>query len=249
SAAIYQSISWGSQSDVESSNRSPIANLGKDVLLSCYIRSSSEAGAQASIVAITWRKEGLSGLVYQYQNGAANLENQNLGFRGRTELLPDAITSGNASLLLRSVRKSDDGVYSCEVISSSGGGTVSIHLRTAAFSETNFTTTKDILIADGARWLPKPNVTWLDHDGNILNGTTTLSPNFVGIFHVVSTLQPVTVRGTYTCRIENDLVTANSEATLTGMNFECFRIPKHFGQFHAPNLVGTVRSGPLPLPT
>uniref|UniRef100_A0A667ZV39 Metalloendopeptidase n=1 Tax=Myripristis murdjan TaxID=586833 RepID=A0A667ZV39_9TELE len=32
-------------------------------------------------------------------------------------------------------------------------------------------------------------------------------------------------------------------------NFECFRIPKHFGQFHAPNLVGTVWSGPLPLPT
>ena len=25
-------------------------------------------------------------------------------------------------------------------------------------------------------------------------------------------------------------------------NFECFRIPKHFGQFRAPNLVGTVWS-------
>uniref|UniRef100_UPI003AB0CD5C V-set domain-containing T-cell activation inhibitor 1 n=1 Tax=Centroberyx gerrardi TaxID=166262 RepID=UPI003AB0CD5C len=206
----------GPSSEVESSNRSTIANLGQDVRLSCFLLLPNEGGAQFSDVSITWRKEGLSGLVYQYQDGAANLRDQNPDFRGRTQLFTDAINKGNASLLLMRVRSSDDGVYSCSVSSSSGGGSVSIRLRTAAFSAPKFTNTKDILIAEAERWLPKPSVTWLDYDGKVLNASTTFNQNSAGIFSIVSTLQPVTRLDTYTCHIQNTMVLAISEATITG---------------------------------
>ncbi|XP_071763723.2 V-set domain-containing T-cell activation inhibitor 1 [Centroberyx gerrardi] len=206
----------GPSSEVESSNRSTIANLGQDVRLSCFLLLPNEGGAQFSDVSITWRKEGLSGLVYQYQDGAANLRDQNPDFRGRTQLFTDAINKGNASLLLMRVRSSDDGVYSCSVSSSSGGGSVSIRLRTAAFSAPKFTNTKDILIAEAERWLPKPSVTWLDYDGKVLNASTTFNQNSAGIFSIVSTLQPVTRLDTYTCHIQNTMVLAISEATVTG---------------------------------
>lgn len=116
---------------MESNNTLPIANIGEDVLLSCFL--PEEAG-QTSDVSVTWRKEGLSGLVYKYENGAPDLGYQNPQYSNRTDLFPEAIGSGNVSLLLKSVRLSDGGEYSCTVSSSSGGGSLSIHLRAAGRS-------------------------------------------------------------------------------------------------------------------
>lgn len=73
----------------------------------------------------------MNGLVYQFVNGAPNLVNQNSQFAGRTQLFPNELASGNASLLLRSVMSSDQGVYTCTISSSGGGGKVNINLRTA----------------------------------------------------------------------------------------------------------------------
>lgn len=120
----------GSFSEVQSSNRLPIANLGNDELLSCYLYTTSEQTTFRQ-VSVTWEKEALSGVVYQYENGAADLKDQNSQYKGRTQLFPDALVKGNASLLLRGVRSSDEGEYTCQASTSDGGGQVNIHLRTA----------------------------------------------------------------------------------------------------------------------
>lgn len=115
---------------MQSSNRWPIANLGEDQLLSCFLPTDGE-GATLKGVSVTWQKTELAALVYQYKDGAAELADQSPQFRGRTQLFTDDLTKGNTSLLLRDVTGSDDGEYTCTVSSSDGGGTVNIHLRTA----------------------------------------------------------------------------------------------------------------------
>lgn len=114
---------------VVTQNLFPVANLGQDQLLSCQMVDTKES--TFTKVTVTWEKVGMQGFVYRYLIGGPNLENQNPEFRGRTQIFPDALLSGNASLLLRSVRAEDEGVYTCTTDSSTGGGKVNIHLRTA----------------------------------------------------------------------------------------------------------------------
>nr|XP_043904765.1 CD276 antigen-like isoform X2 [Solea senegalensis] len=111
---------------VLSSNTMPICELGKAQLLSCYLTTQS-----ISQVSVSWEKKGVEGLIYQYRSGAANLGDQNSEFQGRTELFPDALVTGNASLLLRNVTSTDEGEYTCSISSYMGEGKVNIYLKTA----------------------------------------------------------------------------------------------------------------------
>ncbi|CAK6968484.1 V-set domain-containing T-cell activation inhibitor 1 [Scomber scombrus] len=205
----------GPLSEAQSSNRSPIANLGEDELLSCYLHTTSEKNT-FSQVSVSWEKTSLSGVVYDYYSGVADFTDQNSQFKGRTQFFPETLVQGNASLLLRSVRQSDEGEYTCYVSSAEGDGQVSINLRTAAFTAPTFTVSNGTLTAEANRWFPKPNVTWLDYFGKVLQGSTSFMQNTAGISSIVSTLKPFNISDTYTLRIQNDLVTAVSEATVMG---------------------------------
>ncbi|XP_074551039.1 V-set domain-containing T-cell activation inhibitor 1 [Halichoeres trimaculatus] len=207
----------GSNSEVTSTNTLPIANLGEDVILSCSLNVKLEL-AKLREVSVIWEKTNLGGIVHHYENGADELQDQNSQFKGRTKVFPEALGTGNASLLLRDVRKSDAGEYTCRITSSEAKGTVNIKLRTAAFTAPKFKFLKGVLVAEASRWFPKPNVTWLDEAGNILKGNTSFRQNSAGIYRLVSTLQPVNISDTYTCRIENKLVSAVSKATVTDTN-------------------------------
>ena len=120
----------GNLSQVISTNTLPVANLGEDQLLSCFLNTKSQTSGLTD-VSVTWEMKGLTGTVYSYQNGAPDLANQNSQFKGRTQLFLDALTTGNASLLLRGVTLSDKWEYTCSMSSSGGGGNVNIYLRTA----------------------------------------------------------------------------------------------------------------------
>lgn len=119
----------GAGSRVQSTNTSPIGNLSDDVLLSCYLNTNNHQAVND--ISVTWKKANLAGLVYKYQNGAPDLTDQNSQFKGRTLPFLDKLMTGNASLLLKGVRNSDRGEYTCSISYSEGTGEVNIYLRTA----------------------------------------------------------------------------------------------------------------------
>uniref|UniRef100_A0A3B3UHE7 V-set domain containing T cell activation inhibitor 1 n=1 Tax=Poecilia latipinna TaxID=48699 RepID=A0A3B3UHE7_9TELE len=203
-----------STSKVVSSNTKPVANLGEDQILSCYVSAESQPNRLGE-VSVSWEKTDL-GTVYRYENRAPALDGQASAFKGRAQVFPDAVAIGNASLLLRSVRSSDEGEYTCTIRSSVAHGTVSIQLRTAVFSVPTLKFSNSILTSEASSWFPKPDVTWLNQTGNELNANTSFTERSPGIYSLLSSLQSAKVSETYSCRIENSLVVAVTEATISG---------------------------------
>ncbi|XP_049585124.1 V-set domain-containing T-cell activation inhibitor 1 isoform X2 [Syngnathus scovelli] len=203
---------------VQSLNRLPVANLDQDHMLSCFLTVDSEQSLLQD-VSVTWTKESLTGIIYSYEDGAESNDEQDSQYSGRVQIFSDMVIKGNASLLLRKVRRTDAGEYACLLSHSGGTGKVNIILRTAA---------------EATRWFPKPNVTWLDASNNVLQGSTDVQQSSAGIFRVASTLQLVNVSDTYTCRIQNDLVAAHSDATVTTGQFRRKWDMLYFGAFLSP---------------
>lgn len=88
----------------------------------------------------------------------------------------------------------------------------------AAFSAPTFTQRSDgSLFAQANKWFPQPEVSWLSQSGQLLNSSTQFIKNTAGIMRVASVLEDtVKENDTYTCLIQNSLVKAISEATITG---------------------------------
>ncbi|XP_068186227.1 V-set domain containing T-cell activation inhibitor 1 [Antennarius striatus] len=208
---IILSFAFTGSSEALSLNRFPIGNISRDVSLSCYL--NRDVIASVSRVSVTWEKVGV-GLVYQFQDNTPSLDNQDPQFRGRIQVSTRDLIEGNATMLLTDVRRSDEGTYKCSIRSSGGGGDININLRTAAFSAPTFTLMGDALTAAVNRWFPRPNVTWLDQEDQILQANTNLTEDSGGIFSVVSTLQPVNTSSSYSFRIENNLVLALARVAL-----------------------------------
>ncbi|XP_053353258.1 V-set domain-containing T-cell activation inhibitor 1 [Clarias gariepinus] len=203
-----------SQGSVLTTTPFPVGNLEEDVILDCNFQTKT--GQISSDVSITWQKDGLTGVVYQYQKKVANLQQQNPQFKNRVGLFPDAIPKGNASLLLRMVKTDDEGVYRCSVAASGVTGTVSINLRVGAFSAPNISRLNNRLIAKAQRWLPQPDVTWTDQNGTLLNSSNHFNKTEMGIVQVIGSLLVQVTDGKYICVIQNALVTSVTEASVTG---------------------------------
>ncbi|MBN3311580.1 TTF2 factor, partial [Atractosteus spatula] len=202
-------------STVESPNPYPVGNINDAVVLDCKFNPLNTNGRGATQIAITWEKEGLTGVVYKYANAVGQLQTQNPDFINRAQLFPDVISNGNASLLLRSVQVKDEGLYKCSVSASNGQGEVNIHLRVAAYSSPKFTTSNQTLKAVAQRWYPRPSVTWTNSEGADLKASTSFVSNPAGIVEVTSALTNVSVSDVLTCTIGNSLVKSVSQATAT----------------------------------
>ncbi|XP_072458652.1 uncharacterized protein [Notamacropus eugenii] len=83
------------------------ASLGGEATLSCYL--SPPLSAQH--MEVVWLQS--TKVVHLYRDGEDQFEDQASDYRGRTELVRDAITSGNITLKILDVRRLDAGMYMC----------------------------------------------------------------------------------------------------------------------------------------
>ncbi|XP_028997834.1 uncharacterized protein LOC129602908 isoform X2 [Betta splendens] len=66
-------------------------------------------------VVVEWRREDLNHPVHIYLDGSEQLDQQDPGYEGRTEMKADLLTSGDFSLTLKEPKVQDEGTYVCEV--------------------------------------------------------------------------------------------------------------------------------------
>ncbi|XP_058866685.1 CD276 antigen-like [Acipenser ruthenus] len=93
--------------------RSPVTSPpGSDVTLSCSF--SYKAGADLGKVVVTWQRRDYR-VVHSFYYGQDQLALQNETYRSRTQLFPEQLSVGNASLRLKQVRGEDEGWYTCAV--------------------------------------------------------------------------------------------------------------------------------------
>ncbi|KAJ1162663.1 hypothetical protein NDU88_003130 [Pleurodeles waltl] len=90
------------------------ADLHKDVLLPCQVTYSGEFTLEYLV--ITWQRSENDAVVHSFFHGGDQPRHQEEEFRERTQLFPEEFHKGNASLLLKDVRETDAGSYSCHYI-------------------------------------------------------------------------------------------------------------------------------------
>ncbi|KAJ8289736.1 hypothetical protein GJAV_G00004690 [Gymnothorax javanicus] len=153
-----------------------VAAPGSDVTLDCMF-PHSETDNPLNLV-LVWQR-GTNEVVHNYYQARDMLNEQSTAYKGRTQLYPDQLAVGNASLRLMGVQASDHGEYTCSVANEQGKFQTQVVLLVAAPYEVPqlaFQTTCDsiILTFRSAMGFPQPDVLWIsDTLNNITDQSNT----------------------------------------------------------------------------
>ncbi|XP_031950681.1 butyrophilin subfamily 3 member A2-like isoform X3 [Corvus moneduloides] len=144
------------------------------------------------------------------------------GYQSRTEFFPSEFHRGNLSLLLKNVRPSDKGEYTCSVFLENWYDQVMVELDVAAQGA------EPSVFLDGHAgngislscrsqgWFPAPSVVWLDSQGQTrpeeVTTRSTTGPSS-GIFDVVSSMSlELGSDREVSCRVVNEVLNATRES-------------------------------------
>ncbi|XP_043357905.1 CD276 antigen-like isoform X1 [Dermochelys coriacea] len=179
-----------------------VAHFRGDVTLRCLFLS--QPGMNLQHLILTWQKEQVGAealVVHSYYYGRDQLEKQDKAYRNRTQLEPEGLARGNASLTLRDIHLQDEGVYQCHITSELGTMSELWELRVGAlFSEPQLTFSLSsagvMLTVHTWGGYPAATVQWLDEAGRDVTaeGATEQQVDEQGLYHITSwvTVPPVT---------------------------------------------------------
>ncbi|XP_043940841.1 CD276 antigen homolog [Protopterus annectens] len=112
------------------------AYVGETVVINCKFQGT-DVNIQ-NFFRIHWHKKNNDkfGVVHSYYAGDERVRDQDLDYRGRTQLFHTEFLRGNASLMLSHVKLSDSGIYRCVVADLMGlsfdEGTLKVHAKNNA---------------------------------------------------------------------------------------------------------------------
>ncbi|KAG3289164.1 butyrophilin subfamily 1 member A1-like, partial [Ictidomys tridecemlineatus] len=145
-----------------------VAVLSEDAILPCALFPAMNA----ENMELGWFRTTLSKAVFIYWNQQEQTEEQMAEYRGRTSLVKDFLSEGQASVHIHKVQVSDNGMYTCyfrhggfyeeadlEVKVAGMGSDPQVHIEGPEEDGVR-------VVCKASGWFPKPQVQWRDLSGN-----------------------------------------------------------------------------------
>ncbi|XP_006764420.1 PREDICTED: butyrophilin subfamily 1 member A1-like [Myotis davidii] len=168
SILLLQVSMWGSDSFTVLAPSEPIvALLGADTALPCRVAPAMSA----EDMELRWFRSRFADAVYAYEDRVEQTEQQLVDFRGRAELVKDHIAEGRVAVRIRSVRVSDNGMYTCFFKKGNDFEEAILELKVIGLGSgpNVFMVGPEDggirLKCTGKRWFPQPEVQWKDVTG------------------------------------------------------------------------------------
>ncbi|XP_058865395.1 CD276 antigen-like [Acipenser ruthenus] len=194
---------------------------GSDVTLDCSF--SYKAGADLTRVVVTWQRPPADDVVHSYYYGQDQLALQNETYRKRTQLFPEQLSVGNASLRLKQVRGEDEGWYTCAVTNQVENTKGNVRLIVAAeFSEPQLVVTDSpdspdkALLSCISTGYPSASVQWLNETGCDITESSRTSQSLArdGLVEITSHIL-VSRDANYTCVLTHSRLNQTLKKTIT----------------------------------
>ncbi|XP_040852070.1 butyrophilin-like protein 1, partial [Ochotona curzoniae] len=209
---LVQLSTWGSADEflVTAPTDPIVAVLGGDAILPCFLWPVMNA----EDMELRWFRSKFSEAVLVYQNGQELDEEQLPQYAGRTSLVRDFLSLGEAAVRIQNIQVSDNGKYTCffqkgdyyeedilELKVAGLGSAPQVHIEGPEKDGVR-------VVCKASGWFPKPQVQWRDVRGEkFLEFSEAHTQDAAGLFSVEAAL---VVRdssaGDVTCSILNPIL-------------------------------------------
>ncbi|XP_072584430.1 butyrophilin subfamily 3 member A2-like isoform X6 [Vulpes vulpes] len=187
-----------------------VAMLGGDVMLPCHLSPAMDM----ENMELRWFRSKFSEAAFIYQNQQEQREEQLAQYAGRTSLVKDFLTQGEAAMRIHKVQAFDNGLYTClfrkgnfyeeanlELMVAGVGSAPQVHIQGPEEDGIRV-----MCMASG--WFPKPQVQWRALSGEkFLTFSETYAQDAEGLYSVEAAL---VVRdsssGNVTCSVLNAIL-------------------------------------------
>ncbi|XP_027976393.1 LOW QUALITY PROTEIN: butyrophilin subfamily 1 member A1-like [Eumetopias jubatus] len=187
-----------------------VAVLGENIMLPCRVFPAMSV----ENMELRWFRSKFSEAVFIYQNQQEQREEQLAQYTGRTSLVKDFLTQGEAAVRIHNVQAFDNGLYTCFFRKGSFYEEASLELKVAGVGSAPQVRimgpeedgVRVVCMASG--WFPKPQVQWRAVSGEkFLTFSETQAQDAEGLFTMEATL---VVRdsssGNVTCLVLNPIL-------------------------------------------
>ncbi|KAM9335185.1 uncharacterized protein ABDE67_020144 [Symphorus nematophorus] len=156
---------------------------------------------------VEWTRPDLDpGFVLVWRDGVELESKKHPSYEGRVSVFTDELKRGNVSLKLSKVKISDGGRYRCFIPDFHAESTVQLVVGAVSSPVVQMTKNNSIVVlqCESEGWYPKPEVLWLDGEGNVLSAGPTETVRGPDGLYTVSSRVTVEERhsNNFTCRVQ-----------------------------------------------
>ncbi|XP_068456870.1 butyrophilin subfamily 3 member A2-like [Clinocottus analis] len=178
-----------------------VAMVGDDISLPCHLKTAVDATG----LTVEWRRPDLEPSFVLLRRDGVQLQLEDNPLLGRTSLSTQKLKCGDISMTLSQVKLSDAGTYKCLVSKSETESVVELTVGSVSspLVEISKSSVGVVLRCESGGWYPKPELLWLDAEGNLFSAGAPESVRGPDDLYTVSSRVTVEQRhsNSFTCRV------------------------------------------------